>query len=115
MSKSICCEQCGKRGVLLFPIGRVPDTTTTTGDRIAYLCVSCSKVAVEHFKFDHGNAEKEEPETSHVLKWKLRDENGHVWIEEHAEMTLTDFEVVYGNNIHEILWMTLRKKDQAII
>lgn len=52
---------------------------------------------------------------SYILRWKLRDEKGEHWYEHHEEITLSDFEVIYGNNIHEIMWISLRMKGQAMI
>lgn len=51
----------------------------------------------------------------YILKWKLRDDNGNDWIEEHKEISLSDFEVIYGNNIYEIVWFTMRLKNEAIL
>lgn len=42
------------------------------------------------------------------LKWRLCDDDGKEWTEEHNNMTLTDFEIVYGNNIYLIVWCELR-------
>ncbi|HSW76038.1 MAG TPA: hypothetical protein VLG50_03275 [Candidatus Saccharimonadales bacterium] len=43
---------------------------------------------------------------SYTLKWKLS--NGfEEWTEEHTDISLSDFEVIYGNNIHEIKWVRL--------
>jgi hypothetical protein len=54
-------------------------------------------------------------EKMYKVKWKLKDENGLEWIEEHEHMLLHDFEVLYGDNIHDIVWMQLRKHGQAMI
>lgn len=50
---------------------------------------------------------------SYTLKWTLRDEQGRVWSEELDEMSLSDFETVYGNNSNEILNIELRLIDRA--
>lgn len=43
---------------------------------------------------------------SYTLKWKLS--NGfETWTEKHEDISLSDWEVIYGNNIHEIKWVRL--------
>lgn len=41
----------------------------------------------------------------------LRDENGLQWIEQMEGMTLSDFEVWYGNNIFEIIFINMVQQD----
>ena len=45
---------------------------------------------------------------SYQVKWELQDETGKKWIETHREMSLSDFEVLYGNNVHHIIWVEMR-------
>lgn len=100
------CSVCSKGGCLLFP-------QKEGNNPVSWLCPDCMNVKTEKFVFTHPN--EDGIENSYVMKWKLRDDNGNEWIEEHREMTLVDFEIVYGNNINEIIWFTLRKKNEALI
>lgn len=44
---------------------------------------------------------------SYTLKWKLTD-GSETWWEEFEEVSLSDFETIYGNNIHQILEVSLK-------
>jgi hypothetical protein len=43
---------------------------------------------------------------SYKLKWKLTD-GENVWTEVHDDISLTDFETIYGNNTYHILEVSL--------
>lgn len=45
---------------------------------------------------------------SYYIKWVLEDENGLKWSEEYNEMSLNDFEVLYGNNSYKIIEIEMR-------
>lgn len=45
---------------------------------------------------------------SYNMKWILTD-GSETWEEEFEDICLMDFEVIYGNNIHEILYIELKK------
>ncbi|HSW76848.1 MAG TPA: hypothetical protein VLG50_07370 [Candidatus Saccharimonadales bacterium] len=44
---------------------------------------------------------------SYKLKWKLTD-GVNTWWEEHKDISLTDFEEIYGNNVHHIKYVELK-------
>lgn len=41
------------------------------------------------------------------MVWCLREEDGSHTIEEHHNISLSDFEIVYGNNLKEILFLNM--------
>lgn len=45
---------------------------------------------------------------SYNLVWELRNDQGKTWVEKHDNISLSDFEVIYGNNVHEIIELDLR-------
>lgn len=47
---------------------------------------------------------------SYTLCWILRDDDGNEHFELHEGLSLSDFEVVYGNNAYEIIKMDLVKE-----
>lgn len=47
---------------------------------------------------------------SYTLSWLLRDDDGYEHWEEHEGLSLSDFEVVYGNNPHQIIKLNLVKE-----
>ena len=47
---------------------------------------------------------------SYTLTWLLRDDDGDEYWEVHPGLSLSDFEVVYGNNAHEIIKLDLVKE-----
>lgn len=51
----------------------------------------------------------------YILRWRLQDEEGNEWIENHYGMSLSDFEVVYENNKYVVVWMILRQEKRATI
>ena len=46
---------------------------------------------------------------SYNLYWLLKDENGDTYSENHNNISLSDFEVIYGNEVNEIILVQLRK------
>lgn len=101
-----CQNGCGKNMTLLHRV-------MVDGVK-KYVCTNC-KIIMQRIQNDIDEQTKEH-ENSYVLKWKLRNqETGEIWIEEHNEMDLNDIEIVYGNNLYEIMWMILRQKDVAVI
>lgn len=49
---------------------------------------------------------------SYTLKWKLTN-GGETWEEKHDNLSLSDFEVVYGNNAFHILEISLKLKSEV--
>ncbi|ACH57066.1 putative protein 56 [Bacillus phage Nf] len=47
---------------------------------------------------------------SYTLSWLLRDDDGCEHWEVHEGLSLSDFEVVYGNNPHQIVKLNLVKE-----
>ena len=45
---------------------------------------------------------------SYYMTWTLKDEQGKLHVEEHVNISLSDFEVIYGNNVHHIEKIELR-------
>lgn len=99
---SVKCSKCGCADKLRF--NQKNDDMTVT-----MLCVDCLN------EKDDKKRQGEEREDSYYIKWKLRGEKGGEWIEEHRNMSLSDFEVLYGANIYEIVWLNMRKKGVAML
>lgn len=55
-----------------------------------------------------------ENENTYDCRWRLRNEKGETRVESFKCDGLEDFERIYGNNVDTILWVTLRKKGQAM-
>lgn len=54
-------------------------------------------------------------ELLYFVRWKLRYKFDE-WIEAPSEpMTLAEFELMYGNNIYDIVWIEIRLKGKAIL
>lgn len=102
--KMKCEGVCGARDKLLFP-------KMVDGKRFM-MCQDCIKMVDKIGK--EIDSQIDEHCNEYVVKWKLRDK-GRTWIEEHENMTLSDFEVVYGANPYEIVWVTLRQSREAIL
>lgn len=102
---AIECQQCGKKDVVLFPL--------TVDGMKAFFCA-------KHYSIARGvqaeiDGQIEEHDKEYSLKWKLKDENGQEFIEHHENMTCSDFEVLYGTNTMEIVWIMFGKKNKAYI
>lgn len=97
-----CCE-CGRKGVMLLK------RRNENGERVLK-CVDCCAPKVEE-ETNEQTVEKGD----YIVKWKLQNEDGKRWVEEMHYMTLADFEVAYGNIIHDIIWIQMRKRNEAII
>lgn len=50
---------------------------------------------------------------NYKMEWLLRDEIGKEWCEYHENISLSDFEIIYGNNVHEIIMVELRLQDHV--
>lgn len=51
----------------------------------------------------------------YYMKWRLVDQDGKEWVEEFDEVSMSDIEVIYGNNVYGIVWCNMRMKGRAMI
>lgn len=50
---------------------------------------------------------------SYHLVWVLEDENGDQHMEEHFNVSLSDFEEIYGNNVHHVVSVDLKLTEKG--
>jgi hypothetical protein len=95
------CHTCGKN-VVTFK--------REVGGVKKHLCYDCMRKAPEQAKGFLSPLEN-----IFTMKWKLVGDDGIEYIEEHEEVSLSDIEVIYGNNVQPIIWCKFWMKGRAFI
>lgn len=49
---------------------------------------------------------------SYKIQWELENHVGKRRIETYRNMSLSDYEILYGNNTDHILWVTMKLENQ---
>lgn len=47
---------------------------------------------------------------SYYMRWQLVNEEGEKWFEEYDEITINEFEELYGNNVYQVISVKLKLK-----
>jgi len=95
------CYKCGCTDKLLFK-------DYEEGDEV-YICIDD-----RNKKMLKQLAPGEDASNHYECRWRLKSGNGNTRVEQFTCDGLEDFERIYGDNVDTILWVTLRKKGQAM-
>lgn len=95
------CNECGKN-VVTFK--KVVDNVKT------HVCFDCLR------KTNPDSIGFSTPlQNIYYMKWRLVDQEGKEWIEEFDEVSLSDIEMIWDNNVYGIVWQTTRMKGRSMI